>query len=82
MKVGVELLARRIELDDAVLLQGLEELGLGHVDTIREGLKLRVGVGDRVGDVLKGEGEDVDGGEKVRGEALDGELVGFGGLLS
>lgn len=82
VKVGIELLARRIELDDSVLLERLEELGLGHGDSVEQGLELRVGGRDGVGDVLEGEGEDVDGGEEIACESLDGKLVRFGEFQS
>lgn len=78
MKVGIELLACRIELNDSVLLEGLEELGLGHGDSVEEGFEFGVGRRDGVGDVLESESEDVDGGKKITGESLDGKLVGFG----
>jgi len=78
VKVGIELLAGRIELNDSVLLESLEELGLGHGDSVEEGFEFGVGGRDGVGDVLEGERENIDGGEQIAGESLDGKLVGFG----
>jgi hypothetical protein len=81
MQVRVELLSRRVELLDSMPPERLQQLLLGHLNSVEEVNELLLLGGDGLGGMLEGESEDVDRAEEVGGELLDGERFGFGLLL-
>lgn len=56
--------------------QSLDQLILRHIYAGVEGGEVWVIGGEGGRGVFEGEGEDVDGGEEVGGEGLDGEIAG------
>jgi hypothetical protein len=82
MLVGVELFALGVDALEAVLGEGLDELGLGHLEAlvqvgeVLQVLRLLGGVELLGGDAGEGVVEDVDALDEVLGEALDGKVAG------
>lgn len=78
MGIGIELLKldRGIEALEAVLLQRAHQDGLGHLDAVVQGDEVVVAGKALAGDGRQGAVEVVDAIDQVRGELLQGEVLG------
>lgn len=76
MLVRIKLFPRRIKLHHTVFRERLDEFLFRHFDTVEERDEVLVIFRDGLVDVLQRGGEDVDGREEVRCEALDGKVLG------
>lgn len=79
--VGIELLPRRIERNNAVSFQDLLNLLLGHTDPLMQfhQILIRLHASFRREfirrDRFEREGENVDGGDEISGEGGEGEIL-------